>query len=109
MVDSSRANTPISEALGVSVASFLDQLPGLAERNATHHRTNRTSPSWDLAAEQERQQEAMRSGAWASLPIVEPLAPLVWDPEDNSPSDLLRPRHAVVPLLGRQDSAQLLR
>src|SRR5438309_6206788 len=96
MVDSSRAEHSDLGGFGVPVASFLDQLPGLAERNATHHRTNRTSPSWDLAAEQERQQEAMRSGAWASLPIVEPLAPLVWDPEDSSPSDLLRPRHAVV-------------
>src|SRR5207245_2760883 len=30
------------------------------------------------------------------------VTPLAWDPEDSSPSDLLRPRHAVVPLVGRQ-------
>jgi len=101
MVDSSRAEHSDLGGFGVPVASFLDQLPGLAERNATHHRTNRTSPSWDLAAEQERQQEAMRSGAWASLPIVEPLAPLVWNPRGQLAERPAAPPHAVVPLLGR--------
>jgi tetratricopeptide (TPR) repeat protein len=98
VVESSRGEHGEHGGFGVSVGGFIDQLPGLAERNADHHRTDRR---WEHARHAERERAAERDGRRDRLPLREPFVTLA--PGAAVPvSDLLRPRRAVVPLVGRE-------
>lgn len=99
VADSSRSERSDLGGFGVPVAAFLDDLPGLLERNQAHHLADRR---WGLAVEQERAREAVRAGLRERLPLLTPTADLEWDREQDPASDLLRPRHAVVPFVGRE-------
>ena len=56
---------------------------------------------WTIAVEAERNRAAERSGSRARLPLRPPVVPLAPD-EDMSAAKMLRPRHAVVGFVGRQ-------
>jgi hypothetical protein len=77
----------------------LAAFPGLlAASRAFHDGDGR----WQAAAEAERVRAAQRKGERGRLPLRPPVVPLVPD-ADLSPATVLRPRHAVVGYVGRQE------
>jgi hypothetical protein len=106
LVDSSRGERDDLGGFGVPLSGFLDRIDGLAKRNAAFHRVDRR---WERAVIEERRLAAERAGERDRLPLDPPFADeLVWEPGDP-PSDLLRPRYAVVPFIGRENLlAQLM-
>ncbi len=100
LVDSSRSTTSDLGGFGVPVTAILAEIDaGLLARNAAVHASDRR---WDVAVEAQRMIEADRSGARDALPLLPPVVELDWD-SDESPSELLRARHAVVPFVRRGD------
>ena len=100
LVDSSRSTTTDLGGFGVPITLVDELAEGLVERNAAFHRDD---PRWTDAVEAQLRVEAERSGDRARLPLLEPVVPLEWDDATTSPSELLRPRHAVVPFVARGD------
>lgn len=99
LVDSSRSVKTDLGGFGVPVALIEKHLPGLLARHAAFHDTDLR---WTLAVEQQRVIEAQRAGDSAGLPLLPPVVELDWT-TDESPSELLRARYAVVPFVPRGD------
>ena len=99
IVDSSRSLTSDLGGFGVPLAVVTRIDPGLLARNANFHVSDN---HWTRAHEDQAQCAAERDGRRETLPLLPPVLDLEWGP-DVSPSELLRPRHAVVPFVSRGD------
>lgn len=98
LVDSTRNARSDLGGFGVPVAAFVDDLPGLAARNAAFHERDRR---WAHAIEREAVARAARSARNGRLPLTAPLVELDWR-GDGSRVELLHPRFGVVPFVGRE-------
>lgn len=99
IVDSSRSPTLDLGGFGVPIAAVATIDPGLLTRNADF---NASDARWARAHEEQTRLVAERDGRRDLLPLLPPVLELEWGP-DVSPSELLRPRHAVVPFVPRGD------
>jgi tetratricopeptide (TPR) repeat protein len=70
LVDSTRNERSDLGGFGIPVAGFLDQLPGLADRNQAHHRID---PTWDEAVQAEQRLPSDRDRAEVRLPLGRPI------------------------------------
>jgi hypothetical protein len=82
----------------VPAADLAAAFPQVFEANQAFHHDD---PQWERAAEAERVRAAEREGSRARLPLRVPAVSLVRD-EDVSAAKILRPRHAVVDYVGRE-------
>ena len=99
LVDSSRNVKADLGGFGVPAALFEQVAPGLLDRNAEVHSADRR---WVEAVEAQRVAEADRAGRRVGLPLLPPVVELDWT-DDESPSELLQARYAVVPFVPRGD------
>jgi hypothetical protein len=99
LIDSSRSLGSHLGGFGVpiAVAATLDE--GLLDRNARFHAED---ARWRRAEEDQARASAERAGRRALLPLLTPVVDLERGP-DVPPSELLRPRRAVVPFVPRGD------
>ncbi len=98
LVDSTRDARSDLGGFGVPIAAFVDDLPGLAARNAAFHERDRR---WAHAVERDAVAQATRSARDGRLPLTAPVVELGWD-GDGSRVELLHPRFGVVPFVGRE-------
>ena len=98
MVDSSRDPSSDLGGFGVPIPAFADELDGLLERNAAFHRHDER---WQRAVERQREQSARLAGLRDRLPLLATQVEMAREVGDRQ-SDLLRPRHRVVPIVGRE-------
>jgi hypothetical protein len=99
LVDSSRSLTSDLGGFGVPLAVVAQIDHGLLDRNADVHVTD---VRWARARDEQAQLVAERAGRRELLPLLSPVLDLEWGP-DVPPSELLRPRYAVVPFVPRGD------
>ena len=99
VVESSRSPTSDLGGFGVPLAAVARIDSGLLGRNAD---VQAHDDRWARAYEDQRRVAAERAGRRDLLPLLPPVLDLEWGP-DVSPSELLRPRHAVVPFVPRGD------
>jgi hypothetical protein len=99
LVDSTRDARSALGGFGVPLTGFLGFLPGLLSRNHEHHTIE---TRWRQTLRRETELAAVRSGRWASLPLLRPLLEVRRE-VGGSRADLLHPRYGVVPFLGRAD------
>ncbi len=105
LVDSTRDASTDLGGFGIPLSLIGEAIPGLLEENAAE---KEALSAWELAAEQEKTARREREES-NPLPILAPLADLKWSP-DSPQSHLLKPRFAVVDLIGRESlQAQLMR
>jgi hypothetical protein len=106
VLDSTRGETTALGGFGVPVAALAASFPDLLPANAA---AQQRDPAWDRAVEDEETTSARRRGEAERLPLLSPRIELKAD-ADYAPSDLLRPRYGLVPLVGREDlQGQLMR
>ena len=98
LVDSTRAEKAPLGGFGVPVAAIAGLDEGLLARNAAFHDAD---TRWRDAHEAQRVAEDERAGLRDLLPLLPPVVALPRN--DVAPSELLRPRHAVVPFVPRGD------
>jgi hypothetical protein len=98
IVESSRGRHADLGGFAVPAAELAAAFPGVLEANRAFHRDD---PRWADAAEAEKTRAAARAGGRARLPLRPPVVRLARD-EDVSAAKLLRPRHAVVEYVGRE-------
>ena len=82
----------------VPAAELAAAFPELLEANRAFQLEDKR---WNAAAEAEKTRAKERKGGRGRLPLRQPVVPLMPD-EDLSPAKILRPRHAVVGYVGRQ-------
>ena len=99
VVESTRSGTTALGGFGVPIAAIAAALdPGLLARNTAATADGR----WARAVEQQSTAAMERAGHRELLPLLDAMVAL--EPgDDMAPSDLLRPRHAVVPFVPRGD------
>ncbi|PZS25314.1 MAG: hypothetical protein DLM59_20475, partial [Pseudonocardiales bacterium] len=102
MVDSSRSLTSALGGFGVPVAAVAGIDAGLLDRNTAFHQAD-APRGWALAVEEQARLAVVRAGGRDLLPLLAPVLDLDWDPDYVAPSELLRPKHAVVPFVPRGD------
>jgi Trypsin-like peptidase domain/Tetratricopeptide repeat len=98
IVESSRGRHSDLGGFAVSAAELAATFPDVLEANLTFHRDDNR---WKDAAEAEKVRAREREGGRGRLPLRRPVVPLIPD-EDLSPTTILRPRHAVVDYVGRE-------
>ena len=98
MVDSSRDPGSNLGGFGVPVSAFAEELDGLLERNVAFHQHDQR---WQRAVEKQDEQAARLAGLHDRLPLLANQVELASEVGDRQ-SDLLRPRHRVVPIVGRE-------
>ena len=98
IVDSSRDPGGSLGGFGVPLSAFAHRLDGLLERNAAFHRRDER---WQRAVEGQAEQEARLAGLRDRLPLLATHVGLPRAVGDRQ-SELLRPRHRVVPIVGRE-------
>ncbi len=98
LVDSSRDTGSDLGGFGVPVLAFAGRLDGLLERNAAFHACDER---WQRAVEQQAEQAAHLAGLRDRLPLLATQVELA-HAVGSRQSDLLRPRHRVVPVVGRE-------
>lgn len=100
IVESSRGRYADLGGFAVPVSELAVVFPDVFEASERHHGGDAFS-RWRAAVEAERALAAERDGRRGRLPLRRPVVPLEAG-ADVSPSTLLRPRHAVVSYVGRQ-------
>lgn len=105
VVESTRDDRQALGGFGVPLSSFVASLPGLADCNTAHHRA--APRYWEPAVEAERVAAAGRDGIRDGLRLSPPQVELDAD-ADVAASELLRPRRAAVPLVGRSELMEQL-
>ena len=100
IVDSSRSLTSALGGFGVPIAAVAGIDAGLLTRNTAFHQID-DPHRWARAVEEQAQLAAERAGDRDLLPPLAPVLDLDWDPDNVAPSELLRPKHAVVPFVPR--------
>ena len=98
IVESSRDRHADLGGFAVPAAELAAAFPQVLEANRAFHRSD---DRWEAAAEAEKTRAAQRAGGRARLPLRPPVVPLARD-EDVSAAKILRPRHAVVEYVGRE-------
>ncbi len=98
VIESTRGRHADLGGFAVTAASLAGAFPDVAEANAGFHRSDRR---WADAVMAQAARVAQREGSRARLPLLPPTVKLDWS-EERSPADALRPRHAVVPYVGRE-------
>ncbi len=99
VIESTRSGSSALGGFGVpisDVASFVG--PALFDRNTAATADGR----WARAVQEQAAAEAERAGRRELLPLLDAIVPLELG-ADVAPSDLLHPRHAVVPFVPRGD------
>ncbi|MGH3916346.1 MAG: S1 family peptidase [Pseudonocardiaceae bacterium] len=99
VIESTRSPAADLGGFGVPLAVVARIDLGLLGRNAQVHRSD---GRWARACEDQDRVAAERAGHRELLPLLPPVVDLEWGP-DVPPSELLRPRHAVVPFVPRGD------
>jgi trypsin-like peptidase len=100
IVESSRGRHADLGGFAVPVSALAKAFPDVFEASQQHH-GDETVSRWKAAIDAERTLAAERDGRRGRLPLRRPVVPL--EPgADISPSTLLRPRHAVVGYVGRE-------
>lgn len=100
IVESSRGRHADLGGFAVPVAELAAAFPDVLEASQRHH-GDAAASGWKAANRAERMLSAERDGRRGRLPLRRPVVPL--EPgADVSPSTLLRPRHAVVGYVGRE-------
>jgi len=100
IVESSRGRHADLGGFAVPVSELAVAFPDVLEASQRHHGDDAGS-GWKAAIEAERMLAAGRDGRRGRLPLRRPAVTL--EPgADVSPSTLLRPRHAVVSYVGRE-------
>jgi RecA/RadA recombinase len=103
LVDSSRDTRSDLGGFGVPLAAVSEELAPTFERN----RAAQADGRWALAVEAQAVQAQTLAGARARIPLLSAAVELAGSVEDRQ-SDLLRPRHRVVPMVGRERVASTL-
>ncbi len=98
IVESSRDERSDLGGFAVPTQAAATAFPDVLAANNDFHRVDNR---WMIAAEAERARAAERAGSRARLPLRPPVIPLA-PSEEVSAATLLRPRHAVVGFVGRQ-------
>ncbi|MGH2974182.1 MAG: trypsin-like peptidase domain-containing protein, partial [Solirubrobacterales bacterium] len=98
MVESTRGELGDLGAFAVPISVVADEFEGLLERNQAAG----ASGKWDGAVRGEREAAASRRGEAGQLPILPPPYDLDQAGE-HAPSELLKPRYRIVPLLEREE------
>ena len=98
IVESSRGRHADLGGFAVPAAELAAAFPQVLEANYSFHRGD---DRWEAAARAEKTRAAQRAGSRARLPLRPPVVPLARD-EDVSAAKMLRPRHAVVEYVGRE-------
>lgn len=98
VIDSTRGETSDLGGFGVPIALVADALPHLLAANVKYHAGD---SAWQHAVEAERVVERKRQSL-GDLPLLSPLVDLDWS-VDYPQSELLKARHGVVGLLGREE------
>ena len=98
IVESSRGRHADLGGFAVPAAELAAAFPEVLEASQAFHRGD---GRWATAAEAERVRAAERAGHRARLPLRPPVVALARD-EDVSAAKVLRPRHAVVDYVGRE-------
>jgi Trypsin-like peptidase domain/Tetratricopeptide repeat len=98
IVESSRGRQADLGGFAVPAAELAAAFPQVLEANYSFHRSD---DRWEAAAEAEKTRAAQRAGRRARLPLRPPVVPLARD-EDVSAATILRPRHAVVKYVSRE-------
>jgi hypothetical protein len=98
ITESTRGTGSDLGGFAVAAAELAAAFPELAEANRAVQLEDKR---WSAAAEAEKARAAERKGGRGRLPLRPPVIPLMPD-EDLSPAKILRPRHAVVGYVGRQ-------
>jgi S1-C subfamily serine protease len=100
IVESSRGRHADLGGFAVPVSELARAFPEVFEASQRHHGDGAAS-GWKVAVEAERTLAAARDGRRGRVPLRRPVVPLEQG-ADVSPSTLLRPRHAVVSYIGRE-------
>jgi len=98
IVDSTRDPGSDLGGFGVPIGEFADAFDGLLARNAAFHQADR---HWARAVEAQAEQAARLAGHRDALPLLATQIEMAGEVRDRQ-SDLLRPRHRVVPMVGRE-------
>jgi hypothetical protein len=98
IIESSRGRHADLGGFAVPAAELAVAFPQLLAANHAFHRGDNR---WQVAAEAEKVRAVERAGGRARLPLRRPFVTLAPE-EDLSPAKVLRPRHAVVNYVGRQ-------
>ena len=98
IVESSRGRQADLGGFAVPAAELAAVFPRVLEASHAFHRSD---DRWRAAAEAEKIRAAERAGSQARLPLRPPVVALARD-EDLSAAKILRPRHAVVEYVGRE-------
>jgi DNA-binding transcriptional regulator GbsR (MarR family)/S1-C subfamily serine protease len=98
IVESTRSRQADLGGFAMPVSELAAAFPQVFEANQMFHRDDH---QWRDAVEAEKVHEAERKGSRARLPLRAPIVPLVRD-ADVSAAKILRPRHAIVDYVGRE-------
>ena len=98
IVESSRGRHADLGGFAVPAAELAVAFPQVLEANRAFHRSD---DRWGAAVEAEKTRAAQRAGGRARLPLRPPVVPLARD-DDVSAAKILRPRHAVVEYVARE-------
>ena len=98
IVESTRDRRADLGGFAMPTAEFAAAFPQVLEANYSFHRSD---DRWEAAAQAEKTRAAQLAGSRARLPLRPPVVPLAQD-EDVSAAKILRPRHAVVEYVSRE-------